>query len=135
MKSPARSRTDAPASQAASNRRTSCSSAHGTSRASSRNIPPASTAPSCSVSPTSTSRAPAARAASWTIARSVVAELAGLIQHQHVVLVQRHGPAQLVGAFDLAEELRRCCRTRPGPRWPGPGPRSWPWPARSPAGR
>ena len=33
------------------------------------------------------------------------AELAGLIQHQHVVLMQRHGPAQLVGAFDLAEEL------------------------------
>ena len=33
------------------------------------------------------------------------AELAGLIQHQDVVPMQRHGPAQLVGAFDLAEEL------------------------------
>ncbi|MFZ0191368.1 MAG: hypothetical protein WAL72_30995, partial [Streptosporangiaceae bacterium] len=33
------------------------------------------------------------------------AELAGLIQHQHIVPVQRHGPTQLVGAFDLAEEL------------------------------
>ncbi len=31
-------------------------------------------------------------------------ELAGLIQHQHVVLVQRDGAAQLVGAFGLAEE-------------------------------
>jgi hypothetical protein len=33
------------------------------------------------------------------------AELAGLIQHEHVVAVQRDGPAQLVGPFDLAEEL------------------------------
>ena len=33
------------------------------------------------------------------------AELAGLIQHQHVVAVQGHGTAQLVGPFGLAEEL------------------------------
>jgi hypothetical protein len=33
------------------------------------------------------------------------AELAGLIQHEHVVAVQRHGAAELVGAFGLAEEL------------------------------
>ena len=33
------------------------------------------------------------------------AELAGLVQDEHVVLVQRDGAAQLVGAFDLAEEL------------------------------
>ena len=33
------------------------------------------------------------------------AELAGLIEHEHVVLVQRDGAAQLVGAFGLAEEL------------------------------
>jgi len=32
------------------------------------------------------------------------AELAGLVQDQHVVLVQRDGTAQLVGAFGLAEE-------------------------------
>ena len=32
-------------------------------------------------------------------------ELAGLIQDQHVVPVQGHRAAQLVGAFDLAEEL------------------------------
>ena len=31
-------------------------------------------------------------------------ELAGLIEDQHVVPVQRDGPAQLGGAFDLAEE-------------------------------
>ncbi len=33
------------------------------------------------------------------------AELAGLVWHEHVVLVQRHGPAQLVGALVLAEEF------------------------------
>ena len=33
------------------------------------------------------------------------AELAGLVQDEHVVLVQRDGAAQLVGAFGLAEEL------------------------------
>ena len=33
------------------------------------------------------------------------AELAGLIQHEHVVAVQRDGPAELVGALGLAEEL------------------------------
>ena len=58
------------------------------------------------------------------------AELAGLIQDEHVVLVQRDGPAQLVGAFDLAEELRRCCSSRPGPRVPAPGRRWSRWSAR-----
>ena len=33
------------------------------------------------------------------------AELAGLIQHEHVVAVQRDGPPELVGAFGLAEEF------------------------------
>src|SRR5262249_9591155 len=32
-------------------------------------------------------------------------QLAGLVQDQHVVPVQGHGAAQLVGAFGLAEEL------------------------------
>jgi len=31
-------------------------------------------------------------------------QLAGLIQHEHVVLVQGHGATQLVGPFGLAEE-------------------------------
>ena len=39
------------------------------------------------------------------MARSAVLSLAGLVQDQHVVRVQRDRPAQLVGAFGLAEEL------------------------------
>ena len=68
-------------------------------------MPPASTAPSCWVSPVAVIRAPACRAASLDHGQVGGAELAGLIQHEHVVLVQRDGPAQLVGAFGLAEEL------------------------------
>ena len=52
------------------------------------------------------------------------AELAGLVQDEHVVLVQRDGPAQLVGAFDLAEELgdvvalgQALVLPAPGRRW------------------
>ena len=50
-------------------------------------------------------RAPACRAVSSSMARSAVLSWLASSKHQHVVLVQRDGPAQLVGAFDLAEEL------------------------------
>ena len=52
------------------------------------------------------------------------AELAGLVEDEHVVLVQRDGPAQLVGAFGLAEEFgdvvalgQALVRPGPGRRW------------------
>ena len=57
------------------------------------------------MSPVAMIRAPACRAASRDHGQVGGAELAGLVQDEHVVLVQRDGPAQLVGAFDLAEEL------------------------------
>ena len=50
-------------------------------------------------------RAPACRAASCDHGQVGGAELAGLIQHEHVVAVQRDGPAQLISALVLAEEL------------------------------
>jgi hypothetical protein len=48
-------------------------------------------------------------------------ELAGLIEHEHVVPVQRDGAAQLAGAFGLAEEFG-------DPRSPRPAlwARAWP---------
>ena len=68
-------------------------------------MPPASTAPSWAVSPVAMIRAPACRAASCDHGQVGGGELAGLVQDEHVVLVQRDGAAQLVGAFGLAEEL------------------------------
>jgi hypothetical protein len=50
-------------------------------------------------------RAPATRGRFADHGQVGGAELAGLIQHERVIPVQRHGPAQLVGPFDLAEKL------------------------------
>ena len=58
------------------------------------------------------------------------AELAGLIQDKHVVPVQGHGPAQLVGAFDLAEELGDVVALGQALVLPAPGPRSSRWSGR-----
>ena len=75
----------------------------GTSWARSRNMPPASTAPSWATSPVAMIRAPACRAASPIMARSAVDSWLASSQDEHVVPMQWDGPAQLAGAFHLAE--------------------------------
>ena len=56
-------------------------------------------------------------------------ELAGLIQDQNIVLVQREGGAA-GRSLRSCRGMRRCCSSRPGPRSPGPGRRWWRWPGR-----
>ena len=53
--------------------------------------------------------------------------LAGLVQDEHVVLVQRDGAAQLVGAFDFAEEFGDVVALGQALmlQYPGRGRRGW----------
>ena len=90
---------------AASNRRTSCSCAAGTSRASRAEHAPGFDGAELGGVAGGDDPGPGLPGRLLHHGQVGGGELAGLVQDEHVVPVQRHGAAQFVGAFGLAEEL------------------------------